>query len=384
MYHFMSRATAVALLAVATFALAANGDAPSNNGANQDKKQQNDRGDKNNKNQAPSNKGATKDSAAQSQPAKKQDAREAKQADAKKFDKNSPDQADSIPSNQNQLNQNQLNQNNSDPSNRNAATLQQSSAAQLGTQNNAKNPADGGDTQGQSLIAREHSSMRPTDMRGPDIGLWFGGGTNDGLVISDVAPRGAISQLGFHEGDRIVSVNRHRISREPDFINYLFGGNSNRVEVIVTRDGREQSIFVEPNTLTAGFGVAQVEPLEQFGVVLDDRYDDRVVVWRVFPRSPAYYAGIREGDVISTLGGQPYTARSEFETSVRGLKAGATNLQVRRGEKTRDRSVNVPDFEQGPRSADWRAKNEGGGRRVNAWPDSRLYMNQGGERRDGR
>jgi C-terminal processing protease CtpA/Prc len=200
--------------------------------------------------------------------------------------------------------------------------------------------------------AQRRTAMRPNDMRGPDIGLWFNRGNRDSLVISDVSSRGAISKLGFREGDRIVSVNGRRVTREPEFIEFLLASDADRVPVIVTRDGREETIYVQPSVLTQDFEYADVEPLEQFGIVLDDRYDDRIVVWKVISRSPAYYAGLREGDVITTLGDRPYRTRTEFEKGVVGLKAGDANVQVRRGEKTRDLTVDVPEFEQSNRSGD--------------------------------
>src|SRR2546421_7469217 len=81
--------------------------------------------------------------------------------------------------------------------------------------------------------ARERTALKPTDMRGPDIGLWFNRGSRDGLVISDVATRGAIAKLGFREGDRIVSVNGRRVLSEREFIDFLLAANVNRVEVVI-------------------------------------------------------------------------------------------------------------------------------------------------------
>jgi hypothetical protein len=60
------------------------------------------------------------------------------------------------------------------------------------------------------------------------------------------------------------------------------------------------------------------------------------------PRSPAYYAGFRAGDVITTFGGHPYRTRTEFEAGARDWKPGDVDVQVRRGERTRDLSVNLP------------------------------------------
>jgi S1-C subfamily serine protease len=189
-------------------------------------------------------------------------------------------------------------------------------------------------------------------MRGPDIGIWFSRSSRDGLVISDVSTRGPIAKLGFREGDRIVSVNGRRVTREDEFLDYLLHSDGRRVKVIVLRDGREETIDVDPTVLVDDRETTEVDPLERFGIILDDRYDDRVVVWRVIPRSQAYYAGFRPGDVIVTFGGRPYRTRTEFERGSRDWQSGDSNVQIRRGDRTRDLSF---EMSNGDRSSDRRA-----------------------------
>jgi C-terminal processing protease CtpA/Prc len=186
------------------------------------------------------------------------------------------------------------------------------------------------------------------NMRGPDIGIWFGRNSGNGLIIVDVSSKGAIAQYGFHEGDRIVSVNGHRVTTEADFIQYVLHSDVDRVKIIVVRDGREQIIYVEPAALTREYEAVdtQVDPLERFGIIVDDRYDDRIVVWRVIPRSPAYYAGFQPGDVVVNFGGHPYKTRTEFERGASEWKEGEVNVEVRRGEKTRQLSADVPRYDR--------------------------------------
>jgi hypothetical protein len=211
---------------------------------------------------------------------------------------------------------------------------------------------------------RQHTAMRPSDLRGPDIGLWFDRRARDGLTIADVATTGPIARLGFREGDRIVSVNGRHVATEPEFLDFLLGSAfvpgeglavdavnpavaATPVDVVVTRDGQEQTIQVDPNLLLADYGVAApVDPLEQFGVVLDDRVNDQAVVWKVLPRSPAYYAGLRSGDVLTTFHDRPIRGRTDFESTIVGTDPGEASVQVRRGERTRDFQVDVPRFEQ--------------------------------------
>jgi C-terminal processing protease CtpA/Prc len=336
MTHFVGRALAGALVGLSALAMSAQAQSVTN--PLQKPAPANERGGQ-------GDRGSAKDATSQQQPGLKQnerDANDSNQSGSQSGQTNRNTSSQQSGQNQNTQNQNAQNQNGS--ANNQSGAGRQNGASQQGSQQNSR---DDRDTRRDSSSARERTAMKPTDMRGPDIGLWFNRGNRDGLVISDVSSHGPIVHLGFREGDRIVSVNGHRVSGESEFINYLLTGNDSRVEVIVTRDGHEETIYVEPAQFTEDYGTTQVEPLEQFGVVLDDRYNDRLVVWKVIQRSPAYYAGIREGDVITTVGGRNYATRSEFERGVGELKSGEANVQVRRGEKTRDLSVDVPEFERG-------------------------------------
>jgi C-terminal processing protease CtpA/Prc len=199
--------------------------------------------------------------------------------------------------------------------------------------------------------ARDSRTFRADNVRSADIGIWFDRGARDGLVISDLSTNGAIAKFGFHEGDRIVSINDHRVARESDFTNYLFADNvrNDRVKVVVLRDNQEEVVYVQPNVLVDEYSNVESDPLERYGIVLDDRYDDRIVVWKVIPRSPAYYAGIRAGDVLVTLRGQPLTTRNEFVRVATDLPEGSVPVQVRRGDRTRDYAVEVPAYTSGER-----------------------------------
>jgi gas vesicle protein len=182
--------------------------------------------------------------------------------------------------------------------------------------------------------------------RGADIGLWFERDTSKGLVIANVATRGAIAKLGFREGDRIVSINGKRAIREDEFISYLFAdeARTERIKVIVIRDGREEVVIVEPAVFVEELSYVENDPLEHFGVIVDDRYNDRIVVWRVVPRSPAYYAGIRAGDVIVSVGNQRLANVAAFVTRLTGVDPGELQVQVNRGQATRTLHVDVPQF----------------------------------------
>ena len=192
--------------------------------------------------------------------------------------------------------------------------------------------------------SRSIETFRAQDVRAADFGIWFNRSTTNGLVISDVSTRGPIAKLGFREGDRIISVNGQKVTRDADFVQYLFADDvrNNRGEVVVFRGGKQQVIYVEPTVLIKDYYAVQVDPLEQFGLILDDRYPDRIVVWRVVPRSPAYYAGIRAGDVIVSFGGDRVTSADAFVQLVQKVEPGNVAIEVMRNKQTRQYEVEVP------------------------------------------
>lgn len=184
--------------------------------------------------------------------------------------------------------------------------------------------------------ARDLANARPAD-----IGLWFNSRAGaDGLVIADIAAEGAVSKIGFQEGDRIVSVNGQKVASEREFMRYILADDirTQKVKVVVFRDGSEQTVYVQPSMLVTE--IADYDPLWRYGIAVDDRYPDRIVIQRVYPRTPAYYAGLRSGDVVVSLRGERIGAVADL---VRAFSDGDDRvaLQVSRGNRTRDLEIDA-------------------------------------------
>src|SRR5439155_24900859 len=68
---------------------------------------------------------------------------------------------------------------------------------------------------------------------------------------------------------------------------------------------------------------------------------NQMVVQRVFPRTPAFYAGLRPGDVITNINGQPITSLASL---TQALQAGGNlGLQVTRNGQVRDLALAATD-----------------------------------------
>jgi len=182
--------------------------------------------------------------------------------------------------------------------------------------------------------------------RGADLGLWFRAGAN-GLTIADIAAQGAISKIGFREGDQIVSINGQPVMNEADFTRLLLAENlqNQAANVIVIRNGQRQTLAVQPSLLVQE--AAQTDPWWQWGMILDDRDPNRMAVLRVFPRTPAFYWGLRPGDVITGFGGQPITSMSDLALALQRAD-GVANLNVLRNSQQRQLDL---DFSAQTRTA---------------------------------
>lgn len=182
---------------------------------------------------------------------------------------------------------------------------------------------------------RQETRQNIQATRGADYGIWFGAQANNGLVVSDITNNSVFANAGLREGDHIVSINGQQVASEAQFIQYLTSPTlgTQPVQIIVLRNGQQTTLTVQPNLLTQG--VITHDPLYQYGLVLDNRNPNQIMVQQVYPRTPAYYAGIRQGDVITTLGGRNIANVNAFTQGLTQAN-GNVALGITRSGKTRN------------------------------------------------
>lgn len=181
--------------------------------------------------------------------------------------------------------------------------------------------------------------------RAADFGVWFNAGGRGGLVIDDLSNNGLFATAGFRSGDQIVSINGQAVTSETQFVQYLTGPNlgTQPVQVVVLRNGQQQTLVLQPAGLTQG--IVNYDPFYQYGLVIDDSRPNQYVVQRVYPRTPAYYAGIRVGDVVTTYGGQRITSLDTFSQSL-ARADGQIALGVTRNGQARNIQLDAIGNEQ--------------------------------------
>jgi len=159
-----------------------------------------------------------------------------------------------------------------------------------------------------------------------------------GALISQLQEDGPADRGGLKEGDVIVRFDGAEIltsSDLPHVVGLLRPGTEAEVEVI--RDRGRETLTVEVGGLgsddTAGIaagGRSSVQGgrtglvVEEIGDQLRSRWgiSGGVVATEVMPDSPADEAGIRAGDVITLIAGQPITSLESYRRTVDKLEAG--------------------------------------------------------------
>jgi hypothetical protein len=153
----------------------------------------------------------------------------------------------------------------------------------------------------ETIAGRNNSSA---DLRAPDLGVWFLQPGVSGLTVADVANQSVFAAAGLVEGDRILSINGQTVADEAQFLQMLTSPSlaNQTVDITVARGNDRKTVSLSTGPLMQG--VAAVDPLYDAGMLLDDRNPNQLVVQRVFPRTPAFYAGLRAGDVLTSVDGQ--------------------------------------------------------------------------------
>jgi len=157
-----------------------------------------------------------------------------------------------------------------------------------------------------------------------------------GAVISRVQPDSPAEEAGLKTGDIVTQFNGEALRGSNDLRNrvgLLTIGTT--IELTVVRDGREQDIRV-----TIGNPAQQqIERVQErpslaganFSNTDSDARVQGVVVSTVERGSPAYQAGLRSGDVISSVNRQDISNMEEFTEAMDGNKQAALFIN-RNGE----------------------------------------------------
>ena len=163
------------------------------------------------------------------------------------------------------------------------------------------------------------------------------GAVDTGVVVTDVQAGSAAARAGFRVGDIVVQMGERRVLRLGDYFasaavlmvgdrigaTVRRGGQQLRLNLLLSAAetervvGRELSPLFDGMLLAPFFNVAARRPA---GIAIDD----------IHPRSRGYALGLRAGDVLVAVNGQPVLGLADLRASMRKATAQVL-LRVFRG-----------------------------------------------------
>jgi len=195
-------------------------------------------------------------------------------------------------------------------------------------------------------VVRSYMGISIQESMSADLAESFGVPGGKGVIVTEVAEKGPADLAGIKPGDVVTSFDGEPVV-ESYRLRWLTARTApgKRVRLGIWRNGKaiEAAVVLlekpgapwEPPTATPGlrrdqepFGFAVEEPAK------DER--DRPAGLRVGSidlRSCAYRAGVREGDLILAVDGQPVADRAGWTKAISAATNPITRLYVRRGGK---------------------------------------------------
>jgi len=162
--------------------------------------------------------------------------------------------------------------------------------------------------------------------------------TTEGVLVSDVSKDSPADKAGLKQGDVVVEFNDRKVENTGQFRNLVsLTPPGSKANLVVIRDGKEIELPVKLATLEQASiaGVTQTDAMEKLGFTVQDLSEDLarqfgyeryqgVLISQVMPRSPAQFAGLRPGVLITEVNKKAVGNTEDF------LKALEESLKMKR------------------------------------------------------
>jgi serine protease Do len=225
-----------------------------------------------------------------------------------------------------------------------------------------------------SELGRQDRAMRELTVlpgRGAEIGVRIGDAPDGGVVVQEVQPDGPAEKAGIKRSDIIVEFDGERVRSARQFGRLVQETPPGRsVKATITRDGQRKDIQITP---AEGHGTAMIfdgdrmrerlgdlaghlpdmnfnfdwdlpgiSTSRRLGVTVDElthqlaEYfgaNDGVLVTGVTDGSAAAKAGLKAGDVITSINGDRVTSREDVVRSLRETTGGEVTIGIVRDKK---------------------------------------------------
>ena len=158
-------------------------------------------------------------------------------------------------------------------------------------------------------------------------------------VVGKVAEGSPAAAAGLRTGDTIVALNGRPIAYWEDLERAIAASNGRPLELRVRRDGVERTVAASPRLRTVPDPIFR-EPRETWDIGAGPQLAPQIS--SVSPGSPAERAGLKPGDVVVSVAGQPVYTPEDLVEAIRTRPGQAFPVTVERDGRLLTLSV-VPE-----------------------------------------
>lgn len=129
-------------------------------------------------------------------------------------------------------------------------------------------------------------------------------------ILGTVLPGSAADQAGLQQGDRIVAIDDRDVRSWTEMASRVAKAPEQELEVQIERDGKRLDRVITPKKIVRRNAMGVTHARGRLGVV-NVFYAPEIGV--IDPESPAHVEGLRTGDVITSINGEPVRTIEELE-----------------------------------------------------------------------
>ncbi|MGH1346129.1 MAG: site-2 protease family protein [Nannocystales bacterium] len=129
-------------------------------------------------------------------------------------------------------------------------------------------------------------------------------------IVGTVLPGTAADEAGLQQGDRIVAIDERDVRSWSEMANRVSKAPEQELQVQIERDGKRLDRVITPKKVVRRNALKVAEARGRLGVI-SLFYAPEIGV--IDPHSPAFLEGLRTGDVITSLNGEPVRTIEELE-----------------------------------------------------------------------
>jgi regulator of sigma E protease len=146
-------------------------------------------------------------------------------------------------------------------------------------------------------------------------------------VVGRVSEGGPAAPAGLRSGDRVVRVNRTTVATWEDLERAIASSDGRPLSVVIVRDGVEKTLSVSPRRLAVPDPVFK-EPKDVWDIGAGPKLSPQIAA--VTQGSPAEAAGLKPGDVVISVAGDPAFAVEDVQRAIEKRPGRTFDLVVER------------------------------------------------------